>query len=139
MFEAEGTEVKRVGPVAPNLNGYAERWVQSLRTECLDHFLICGEAHLRHMLNEYLEHYNLERPHQGVGNVPLPRRRAADSQVPVGRGEVPGAARRAAPPLPPGRLTPTVTRDIPPSPATRYTALGRAGTGLAAPRGARRP
>ena len=51
---------------------YAERWVQSLRTECLDHFLILGENHLRHVLKEYLEHYNGERPHQAKGNVPLP-------------------------------------------------------------------
>jgi putative transposase len=72
VFEAEGTVVQRVGPVAPNLNAYAERWVQSLRQECLDHFLICGENHLRHVLREYLEHYNQERPHQARGNVPLP-------------------------------------------------------------------
>jgi putative transposase len=72
VFEAEGTEVKRVGPVAPNLNAYAERWAQSLRTECLDHFVVLGEGHLRHILKEYLEHYNRERPHQAKGNVPLP-------------------------------------------------------------------
>jgi putative transposase len=72
VFESEGTEVKRVGPVAPNLNAYAERWVQSLRTECLDHFVVLGENHLRHILKEYLEHYNAERPHQARGNVPLP-------------------------------------------------------------------
>jgi len=65
--------VKRVGPVAPNLNAYAERWVQSLRAECLDHLVICGESHLRHVLKEYLEHYNSERPHQAKGNVPLER------------------------------------------------------------------
>lgn len=72
VFAAEGTEFKRVGPVAPNLNGYAERWVQSLRTECLDHFVVLGEGHLRHRVREYVEHHNLERPHQGRGNVPLP-------------------------------------------------------------------
>jgi hypothetical protein len=77
VFEAEGTRVKRVGPVAPNLNGYAERWVQSLRTECLDHFVICGEGHLRHGLRVFLEYYNAERPHQARGNVPLPDAHAA--------------------------------------------------------------
>src|SRR5207248_6403118 len=82
VFEAEGTEVKRVGPVAPNLNGYAERWVQSLRQECLDHFLICGEGHLRHVLTEYVEHYNSERPHQSRGNVPLPTAEADDAGGP---------------------------------------------------------
>ncbi len=72
VFEAEGTEVKRVGPRAPNMNAYAERWVQTLRTECRDHFLILGEKHLAHLTREYVEHYNQERPHQAKGNVPLP-------------------------------------------------------------------
>ena len=42
VLEADGTEVKRVGPMAPNLNAYAERWVQSLRVELLDHFVVLG-------------------------------------------------------------------------------------------------
>jgi putative transposase len=71
VFAAEGTEVKRVGPLAPNLNAYAERFAQTLRTECLDHFVILGERHLRHLVSEFVTHYNGERPHQGVGNVPL--------------------------------------------------------------------
>jgi transposase InsO family protein len=79
VFAADGTEVKRVGPVAPNLNTYAERWAQSLRVECPDHFLVLGENHLRHILREYVEHYNRERPHQARGNVPLPD---ADSEEP---------------------------------------------------------
>jgi putative transposase len=82
VFEAEGTEVKRVGPVAPNLNAYAERWAQSLRQECLDHFLILGEGHLRHLIQEYVEHFNQERPHQARGNVPLPDAQAADAGEP---------------------------------------------------------
>jgi putative transposase len=89
VFEAEGTEVKRVGPAAPNLNAHAERWVQSIRTECLDHFLICGEKHLRHIVSLYCDHYNHERPHQGVGNVPLPN--AGDDEpriLPFPGGEV---------------------------------------------------
>ena len=46
--------MQRVGPAAPNLNTYAERFAQSLRAECLDHFVICGEGHLQHLLKEYL-------------------------------------------------------------------------------------
>ena len=71
VFAAEGVKVQRVGPAAPNLNAYAERFAQSLRAECLDHFVVCGEGYLRHLLKEYLDNYNAERPHQAKGNVPL--------------------------------------------------------------------
>jgi putative transposase len=83
VFEADGTEVKRVGPVAPNMNAYAERWVQTLRVECLDQFVILGESHLRHIVKEFIEHYNVERPHQSRGNVPLPDAVAADAGKPL--------------------------------------------------------
>ena len=72
VFEADGTEVMRVGPMAPNLNAYAERFAQTLRRECLDHFIVLGESHLRHITKEFVSHYNEERPHQGKDNVPLP-------------------------------------------------------------------
>jgi putative transposase len=71
LLEAEGIEITKVGPAAPNLNAYAERWVLSIKSECLDHFIVFGEDHLRHLIDEYLTHYLEERPHQGVGNAPL--------------------------------------------------------------------
>jgi putative transposase len=71
VFAAEEAEVKRVGPRAPNLNAHVERFIQSLRVELLDHFIVGGERHLRFLVTEYLAHYNGERPHQGIGNVPL--------------------------------------------------------------------
>ena len=52
VFAADEMDVKRVGPRSPNMNAYAERWVQSLRKECLDHFLICGEHHLAYLVRE---------------------------------------------------------------------------------------
>ena len=70
VFTQAGIEVVPVGPRA-NLSAYAERWVLSIKSECLDHFLIFGEGHLRHLIHEYVSHYLLERAHQGVGNVPL--------------------------------------------------------------------
>lgn len=71
IFESEGATVHKVGPLAPNLNAYAERWVQSLKHECLNHFIVFGEKHLQHLVNEYTTYYNELRPHQGVGNVVL--------------------------------------------------------------------
>lgn len=73
ILKSEGIETKEVGPMAPNLNAYAERWVQSVRQECLEHFIVFGEAHLRHILGENATFYNEERPHQGMGNARLRR------------------------------------------------------------------
>jgi putative transposase len=48
-------------------NAHAERFVRTLRTECLNQFVIFGERHLRHVLREFSEHYLTERHHQGIG------------------------------------------------------------------------
>jgi putative transposase len=69
-FETDGVAVEPVGPLAPNRNAYAERWVQRIKHECLDHFAVFGTDHLRHLISEYLAHYHAERPHQGLGNRP---------------------------------------------------------------------
>jgi putative transposase len=69
VLEAEGVDVRRVGPLAPNLNAYCERFVQTAQVECLDRFIVFGQAHLRHLLHEFLVHYHECRPHQGIGNV----------------------------------------------------------------------
>jgi putative transposase len=71
VLEAEGIAVHRITPVSPNLNAYAERFVQSIKRECLDHFLVFGEGHLRHLCTEYLAHYHQERPYQALNNDPL--------------------------------------------------------------------
>jgi putative transposase len=59
-----------MGPCAPNLNAYAERWVQSVQQEYLNHFVVFGERHLRNLLGEYVAHYHGERPHQGLDKIP---------------------------------------------------------------------
>jgi len=71
VLESEGAEIIRVGPRCPNLNPHAERYVQTVKSECLDHFLVCGEKHLLHLLDEFGSHYHTERPHQALGNRPL--------------------------------------------------------------------
>ena len=58
------------------MNPFAEAWVQRVKRECLDHFLVLGERHLRHLISEYVVHYHEERPHQGIGNRPPQQDRA---------------------------------------------------------------
>ncbi len=53
---------------SPNLNAYAERWVRSIKSECLDRMIFFGGKHLRCVVNEYVAHYHAERNHQGIGN-----------------------------------------------------------------------
>ena len=53
---------------APNLSAFVERWVKSIKVECLDRFVVFGTDHFDHLVEEYLEHYHEERPHQGLGN-----------------------------------------------------------------------
>ena len=88
ILESENIKIKRVGPRAPNMNCYAERWVQSVRQECLDHFIVFGEAHLRYILGQYETWFNEERAHQGVGNVRLRQIGAEAPPVEVGQGAV---------------------------------------------------
>ena len=56
---------------SPNLNAYAERWVKSVKEECLSKLILFGEKWLRRALCEYLIHFHVERNHQGKGNVLL--------------------------------------------------------------------
>jgi hypothetical protein len=53
------------------LNAFAERWVKSVKEECLSKLILFGEASLRRALREYLTHFHQERNHQGKGNVLL--------------------------------------------------------------------
>ena len=55
---------------APRANAIAERWISSARHECLDRMLITGERHLRLVLREYVEHYDIHRPHRALGQSP---------------------------------------------------------------------
>ena len=56
---------------SPNLNAFAERFVGSAKSECLDRMVLLGEPHLRAAVREFIDHYHEERPHQGLGNTLL--------------------------------------------------------------------
>ena len=58
-------------PRSPNLNAYAERWVRSVKEECLSRLILFGEASLHHALTQYVAHFHHERNHQGKGNALL--------------------------------------------------------------------
>ena len=68
ILKEAGVRTLPISYQAPNMNALAERWVQSVKRECLDHVILFGESHLRRVLKEYLAHYNADRPHQGLGN-----------------------------------------------------------------------
>ena len=67
VFASERIKVILTPYRAPNANAYAERWVRSVREECLDHLLIINEHHLDHVLREYSQYYTCALPHQGLG------------------------------------------------------------------------
>ena len=104
VFAGAGMEVLKIPPRAPRANAYAERWVRTVRTECLDWALIWNERHLHNVLSAYLAHYNRGRPHRGLDlDVPVPGHgmfKALDAGAPIERLDVLGGLiheyRRAA-------------------------------------------
>jgi putative transposase len=71
---------------SPNLNSFAERWVRSVKEECLSRLILFGERSLRRALQQYVVHYHEERNHQGKENVilfPLKREGARDRKAAV--------------------------------------------------------
>lgn len=60
----------RIVPYSPNMNAYAERFVRSIRNDCLDHFIIFTQGQLRRIVKGYVDYYNNYRPHQGLKGIP---------------------------------------------------------------------
>ena len=83
VFKADNVTIIRTPFQSPKANAFAERWIRSVREECLDHVLILGERHLDRVLKEYVTYFNHGRPHQGIGQqIPAGDKRS------VGRGPV---------------------------------------------------
>jgi putative transposase len=85
VFSSDGIRVIKAPVRAPKARAHAERWVGSVRRECLDRLLIVGCRHLQHVLAAYVAHYNEHRPHRSLEQrsplsqpAPLDQRRAAD-------------------------------------------------------------
>jgi putative transposase len=84
IFRTAGIKVIRTPVQAPNANAFAERWVRTVRVDCLDRILILGRRHLEHVLRVYRRHYNEHRPHRALqllppnGRDPTPLTASAD-------------------------------------------------------------
>lgn len=87
LFDAElakhGVKGNRITYGSPNLQAYIERWILTIRTECLNHFIVLGEKHLNFLVSEFTRFYQSHRPHQGVGNVLLTESPAPPDSVPM--------------------------------------------------------
>ena len=69
---------------SPNLNAFAERFVESAKFECLDRVVLLGERHLQAAVREFVHHYHEERPHQGLGNELIAPQRTAPTVIGIG-------------------------------------------------------
>ena len=90
-FAAVGVRVVKTPVRAPRANAYAERWVRSVGAECLDWVLIWNRRHLERVLSAYAAHYNLGRPHRGIGlEVPVAPDKLPPPTGPIERVDVLG-------------------------------------------------
>ena len=102
VFTSEDVTIIRTPVRAPNVNAFAERWVRSVREECLDRIVILGESHRQRVLIAYVAYYNHARPHQGIDQqCPVPVTRSAARDGPIERRDILGGVlhdyhRRAA-------------------------------------------
>ena len=90
VFAGADIRIIRTPVRAPRANAIAERWIGTLRRECLDQLLITGPRHLAVALQEYVEHYNTHRPHRSLGQHPPAGR------TPPPQGDRPAATTRPA-------------------------------------------
>src|SRR6266516_1923357 len=102
VFGLHGAEVLLTPVQAPNANAYAERWVRTVRDECLDWLLIVGPGHLEQVLRVYAAHYNTHRPRRALGLEPPdpPPRFERCPRRPAKRGAATRPARRPPPRVP---------------------------------------
>jgi putative transposase len=71
LFKNADFNVLKTPFMSPNMNAYAESWVGTIKRECLNHFIVFGERHLRYLIREYVQYFNSTRPHSSMKNIPL--------------------------------------------------------------------
>ena len=81
VFGSEGGRILQTPIRAPKANAYAERWVQTVRAECLDWTLVLGRLHLLRLLRSYIRHYNEQRPHRSLA-LAVPELEARERESP---------------------------------------------------------
>ena len=85
MIKSGGVEPLKLPPQSPNLNAFSERWILSIKSECISGLLFFGEESLRRALKEYTTHYHEERNHQGKDNRLLFPTQEIDSEDQAGK------------------------------------------------------
>ena len=84
ILKDRGVKPVRLPARSPNLNAYAERFVLAIKSECLNRIVPLGERHLRRAVNDFVEHYHLERNHQGLNNeLIVPQAAPANDSAPI--------------------------------------------------------
>ena len=81
ILKAAGVEAVKLPARSPNLNAHAERFVRSVREECLDHLILSSEDQLRYVLSEYLQYYHHERIHQGIIKIIKPQHEGNQGEI----------------------------------------------------------
>ncbi|MEX2170033.1 MAG: integrase core domain-containing protein [Pirellulales bacterium] len=90
IVKSKNAEVRLTAFRSPNENAFVERFVQSIKTECLDHFLVFGEKHFDYLCREFVDYYHADRPHQGLDNrliIQRPPPKECAPTVPLGQVE----------------------------------------------------
>src|SRR5215469_7409575 len=88
ILSGTGVESIKLPPRSPNLNAYAERFVRTIKEDCLEQMIFFGEGSLRNAVREFIAHYHRERNHQGLGNRLIsPAQRTATQTGPIRRRE----------------------------------------------------
>jgi len=81
ILKGAGVQPVRLPPRSPNLNAHAERFVRSVKEECLGHLILLSEEQLRYVLTEYLKHYHHERIHQGINKIIEPQHEVNQGEI----------------------------------------------------------